>query len=143
MAPRQTKTVLSSAQRAVLSRGAKIFNKGQFFKAHEEWETGWRVLPVPERFQVQGAILVCGVFVLLEKGRVNPAERLARLAVERFAEAATASQIHKIQCVLVLPEVENRLLKLIARIRLGERDPIRLGLESKGLRSKIAVKVLR
>lgn len=137
MAPGQTKTALNPKQLAVLARGAKVFNEGKYFEAHEDWEIGWRDLPLPDRPRVQAAILVCGVFVLLSKARLAPAERLARLAIERFAEAATASTIHQTECALVLPDAEERLLKFLARIQLGETDPLRLLSESSGLKAEV------
>jgi hypothetical protein len=137
MSARQTKTVLDSTQLANLRRGADHFNQGRFFEAHEDWEVRWRKLPLPDRPQVQAAILVCGVFVLLRKGRVAPAVRLARLAIERFAEAQTAAQIHELPLALSLPESENRLLHLLARMTLGETDAVLLGSEAKGLQAVV------
>ncbi len=133
MSARQTKT----EQLANLRRGADHFNQGRFFEAHEYWEVGWRKLPLPDRPQVQAAILVCGVFVLLRKGRVEPATRLAKLAIERFAEAQAAAQIHETPFALSLPESENRLLRLLARITLGESDSALLISEAKGLEAVV------
>lgn len=141
MSGRQTKTasptVLRREQLETLARGAGHFNAGRFFEAHEDWEIRWRKLPLPDGPQVQAAILVCGAFVLLGKGRVEPAARLARLAVERFAEAATAVRIHGIPPALALPEAEDRMLRLVARIRVGEADPGRLLSEAKGLNAVV------
>ncbi len=147
MSARQTKTALDALdaqlasldahQFAALDRGAKHFNRGKFFAAHEDWELRWRKLPLPDRPQVQAGILVCGVFVLLEKGRLAPAGRLARLAIERFAEAATAAQMFGRAPALVLPEAEDRLMRVLARMTLGEFDPGLLISESKGLRAVV------
>lgn len=133
----QTKTVLNAEQLAVLVRGGEHFNRKRYFEAHEDWEIRWRRLPLPDRPQVQAAILVCGVFVLLEKGRLEPAGRLARLAVERFAEAATAARIHTVPPALSLPESEDRMLRILARISLGESNPSLLLSESEGLRAVV------
>jgi hypothetical protein len=141
MSGRQTKTVpsshLDSDQLAALRRGAAHFNHGRFFEAHEDWEIRWRKLPLPDRHQVQAAILVCGSFVLLRKGRVSPAGRLARLAVARFVESATATQIHRLSPALAVPEAEDRMLRLLARIALGESDPALLLSEAKGLQAVV------
>jgi predicted metal-dependent hydrolase len=120
-----------------LRRGAEHFNRGRFFEAHEDWEIRWRKLPLPDRPQVQAAILVCGVFVLLGKNRIAPAERLAKLAIERFAEAATAAKIGGERPVLALPDAEDRLLRILARIRLGESGASGLLSEAEGLRAMI------
>ena len=135
MSPRQT--ALTGEQLEILGRGAEHFNQGRFFEAHEEWEIRWRRLPLPDRPQVQAGILVCGVSVLLGKGRTSPAARLARLGVERFAEAVAASRIHGVPCALALPEAENRLLRVLARISLGESDSALLVSELKGLQAVV------
>lgn len=92
---------------------------------------------MPDRAQVQAGILVCGVFVLLRKGRIAPAERLARRAIERFAEADTVARIHRRRLALALPHAEDRLLRVLARIRLGELDANALLSEAKGLRAVV------
>ncbi|MBS1962477.1 MAG: DUF309 domain-containing protein [Bdellovibrionales bacterium] len=144
MSPRQTKTAsfdrpaLAPEQIENLRRGAEHFNAGRFFEAHEDWEIRWRHLPPVERPQVQAAILVCGVFVLLEKRRLDPAMRLAKLAVERFAEAAAQSALHDSKATLRLPDAEDRMLRVLARIRLGESDADRLRSEAIGLRANLA-----
>jgi len=120
-----------------LRSGAIHFNSGRFFEAHEDWEVRWRELPPSDRAQVQAAILVCGVFVLLKKARIEPAGRLARLAIERFAEAVTASKVELVSPVLRLPDAEDRMLRVLARIRLGERDSVLLLSEAKGLKAVI------
>ena len=146
MAPRQTKTpdrspaaALSPGQIDRLRSGADRFNRGDYFEAHEEWEVRWRSLPVPHRPQVQAAILVCGVFVLLGKGRTEAAGRLARLAIERFAEAATAVRVHGEPVALSLPGAEDRLLRILARIRLGESGLEGLLSESEGLSAEVEI----
>lgn len=133
----QTKTALNPRQLAVLARGVEHFNRERFFEAHEEWEIGWRKLPRPDRNQVQAAILVCGVFVLLRKGRIDPAGRLARLATVRFAEAVADAEIHALDPALSLPDSENRMLRILARMRLGESNPSLLLSEADGLRAVV------
>jgi hypothetical protein len=148
MSPRQTKNpgkaaranpgkALEPEQLSNLVRGAEHFNRGRFFEAHEDWEVRWRALPAPDRAQVQAGILVCGVFVLLAKGRIGPAERLANLAIERFAEARTAVRLHRGRLALSLPRAEERLLRVLARIRLGEADASEILSEAKGLRAVV------
>jgi hypothetical protein len=77
------------------------------------------------------------VFVLLSKGRIDAAERLARRAIVRFADAEAASKLHSLAPALSVPESEDRLLRVLARIKLGEMDPARLLAESKGLKAKV------
>lgn len=133
----QTKTALTAEQFKHLQSGADLFNRGLFFEAHEDWEKGWRKLPLPDRPQVQAAILFCGVFVLIEKERFEPAARLAKLGIDRFAEAAAATTLYGSPPVLVIPGGEERLLEVLARLKLGETDSILLGSMKAGLRAVV------
>lgn len=125
--------MVDGKQRKALEAGAEHFNQGLFFEAHEDWEKGWNKLPMPDRPQVQAAIMACGFFVLVEKSRFEPALRLAKLAIDRFAEAATQSELSGERPSLELPRLEDRLLRMVARIRVGEVNPELLLAETKGL----------
>ena len=57
-----------------------------------------------------------------------------RLAIERFAEAATAEKMLGTSPVLHLPDAENRMLRVLARIQLGESDSALLLWEANELR---------
>jgi predicted metal-dependent hydrolase len=93
-----------------LRRGAREFNRGHYWHAHEGWERAWRRMDVPERHYVQGLIQACAVFHLLKLGRWSPARRLGRRAIERLAEARRGA--------VPRPEVPG-LLKLLKRILAG------------------------
>jgi hypothetical protein len=121
--------------------GAALFNQGLFFEAHEAWEKGWMRLPDPDRAQTQAAILVCGVFVLVNKGRLPPAIRLIRRALERFSEAHAQSKLLGLQPALEIPGVEDRLLKLLAALQLGETDAKVLAEYLRGLRASVRTRV--
>lgn len=133
----QTKTALTAEQLKNFQAGADLFNRGAFFEAHEDWEKGWRKLPLPDRPLVQAAILLCGVFVLIEKKRLEPAARLAKLGIERFAEAAAATKIFGYPPVLLVPGGEERLIDVFARLKLGETDTVLLGSIKTGLRAVV------
>ncbi len=75
--------------------------------------------------------------MLIEKDRHEPALRLAQLAINRFAEAATQAKLTGIQPVLELPDLEERLLRIVARIRLGEKDAPLLLSETRGLHARV------
>lgn len=128
---------LDERQIQALCAGAECFNQGLYFDAHEEWEFEWRKLPLPDQPQVQAAIIVCGFFLLIGKQRFQPALRLAQLAMDRFAEVATQAKLTGLRPALSLPETEDRLLKMVARIRLGETDPVLLLSEAKGLKAVV------
>lgn len=117
--------------------GAALFNEGRFFEAHEAWEKDWRKIPEPDRQQTQAMILVCGVFVLIEKGRLDPAKRLALLALERFAEASAQSKLLGLRTMLEAPEVEERLTRILAAFGVGESDPGHYSQYIVGLRVRV------
>jgi predicted metal-dependent hydrolase len=123
--------------RSTYEEGAALFNEGRFFEAHEVWEHEWRMIPDPDRAQTQAAILVCGVFILIEKGRLAPASRLTERALERLAEAAAQSELLGLQPLLELPAIEDRLLRLLAALRVGETDAKVLAEYSRGLRAVV------
>lgn len=128
---------LDEKQIQALRAGSECFNQGLYFQAHEAWERQWRKLPAPDQPQVQAAILTCGFFILIGKQRFEPALRLAQLAMDRFAEASAQAKLLRLQPVLRLPKVESRLIRMVARIRLGERDGALLLSDVKGLKASV------
>lgn len=107
-----------SPEQTHLEAGIACFNAGEYFAAHEHWEVDWQRLPAPDKAQMQAAILVCGVFVLLQKGRLEPAVRLAKLAIERFAEAVAESRLLGVEPFLDLPDAEDQMLQFLARVQV-------------------------
>ncbi len=63
-----------------VSLGCRLFNDGQYFEAHEAWEQVWKTYLKEGQTsfakEMQAAILLCGVLVLLEKGRARGAAAL-------------------------------------------------------------------
>jgi predicted metal-dependent hydrolase len=131
---------ISGPQLEAFREGARLFNSGRFFEAHEAWEKDWRRIPDPDRAQTQAAILVCGVFVLVGKGRFDAARRLAELALERFAEAAAQSRLLGTRPALELAEAEDRLLRVLASLRTGLGDASALARHSEGIRVNVLAK---
>jgi hypothetical protein len=72
-------------RRANWEEGARSFNEGRYWDAHEAWERGWTRLPPDDRAYVQALIQVAAVLLHLERGRPDPARRLARAALDKFA----------------------------------------------------------
>jgi predicted metal-dependent hydrolase len=90
-----------------LAGGARLFDDGRFFEAHETWEQHWRVENDPERrLLLQGLIqIAAALHKLLRLGAPNSAARLfdrglakldacpallAELGLGTFCEAARA-----------------------------------------------------
>ena len=45
-----------------LAAGLRLYEAGEFFRAHEDWETVWLVSPEPEKTFLQGLIQVTAAF---------------------------------------------------------------------------------
>jgi hypothetical protein len=60
------------------AEGARLFDAGEYFEAHEAWERRWKVATdATERRFLQGLIQVAAAFhKLLVKGSIDPAQRL-------------------------------------------------------------------
>jgi predicted metal-dependent hydrolase len=69
---------LDNSRNDAFARGARLFNSGAFFEAHEAWEAAWRIEtdPTQRRF-LQGLIQVAaGFHKLLAIGSLDSASRL-------------------------------------------------------------------
>ena len=51
----------------LLRRGAELFNRQQFFEAHEVWEDAWRVERGEPAYFLQGLIQIAAGFVKLQR----------------------------------------------------------------------------
>lgn len=75
---------------AEYKRGLELSRRGEFFAAHEAFETAWRAAPDPERDFFQG--LVHAVVFAYQSGRGRPvgAERQRLKALRRLGPYAPA-----------------------------------------------------
>lgn len=62
----------------------ELFNKQEFFKAHEVLEDLWRETWGADRDFYQGLIQIAATFVHAQKGRWESSEKLLQRSVERF-----------------------------------------------------------
>ena len=70
-----------------LMLGADLFNCGEFYAAHEDWESLWMRLPEGgEKLVIQGLIQLCGVHIHRLKGRAEPMQVLFDKARLNLAE---------------------------------------------------------
>jgi uncharacterized protein len=107
-----TETELRKAWEA-WEEGARAFNEGRHWDAHEAWERGWRELPEAVRAEVQALILAAGALVHLAAGRGGPGQALVARALERLADRDAASGGGAV--ALSAPEVEAWLRDAHAR----------------------------
>lgn len=56
--------------------GIELFNRQEFFAAHEVWEDVWRAAPIPERKFLQGLIQIAVAFHHYSTGNLVGAQSL-------------------------------------------------------------------
>lgn len=61
---------------AALARGAELFDRGDWWHAHEAWEDGWRALTGPHRHYLKGLIQLAAANHHLARGNRRAAQRL-------------------------------------------------------------------
>ena len=72
--------------RGPLAEGLYLYNTGEYFEAHEEWETEWLAAPEPERPFLQALIQVTAAFEHLKRNNTQlGATRLLTAALGRLA----------------------------------------------------------
>ncbi len=62
---------------AGLRHGIALFNREEFFEAHEVLEDVWRAAPVPEKKFLQGLIQIAVAFVHYQRGNLVGAKSLS------------------------------------------------------------------
>jgi hypothetical protein len=67
-----------------LAAGLSCYRKGDFFDAHEHWESIWMHLEQPEKSFLQGLIQLTVAFHHYESGNAAGALSLLRRALRRF-----------------------------------------------------------
>ena len=121
-----------------LAAGAEKFNARAYQTAHEDWEIVWRSAVDPEKTHLKAMIQVCGMFHLIGVGRFDPALRLAERAIELFAEAEAHFQLHARQPRLVIPGVEDVVLRIAASLKCGMVDATWFLELGRGLKASVA-----
>lgn len=67
-----------------LATGLECYRNGQFFEAHEHWESMWLMLEEPEKSFLQALIQTTAAFHHYEAGNVSGAASLSRRALRRL-----------------------------------------------------------
>jgi predicted metal-dependent hydrolase len=100
-----------------LAEGLQLYDAGEFFTAHEAWESVWLKLPEPEKTFLQGLIQVTAAFHHLQRN--NPLGTLLLLqAALRRLERYPAG-FGNISVTLLCQDIRERLRTLEA----GEPAP--------------------
>jgi uncharacterized protein len=67
-----------------LAEGLRLYNAGEFFTAHEAWETVWLGLPEPGKTFLQGLIQVTAAFHHLQRDNPLGTTLLLQAALRRL-----------------------------------------------------------
>jgi predicted metal-dependent hydrolase len=67
-----------------LPEGLRHYNAGEFFAAHEAWESVWLTAPQPEKLFLQALIQVTVAFHHLQRSNPLGATRLLTAALRKF-----------------------------------------------------------
>ena len=68
----------------VLAEGLRLYDAGEFFAAHEAWESVWLLAQEPEKTFLQGLIQVTAAFHHLHRDNRLGTARLLRAALGRL-----------------------------------------------------------
>lgn len=109
-----------------LKKGVELFNRQEFYEAHEAWEAGWLDELSDDRVLLQGLIQVAAGFYKLQVGQPVGTVKLLDNGLQklrRFGEGA-----HGVDLTPLLPEVEAWLEEARRMVTSGraEYDPKRL-----------------
>ena len=67
-----------------LAEGLRLYEAGEFFTAHEAWESVWLRSPEPEKTFLQGLIQVTAAFHHLQRNNPLGARLLLQAALRRL-----------------------------------------------------------
>jgi len=99
-----------------LAEGLRLYDAGEFFTAHEAWESVWLKVPEPEKTFLQGLIQVTAAFHHLQRNNRLGSVLLLQAALRKLDRYPPA--FGGIAVALVCHDVRDCLQKLEA----GETD---------------------
>ncbi len=79
--------MIDAARSAWLKHGAECFDRGEFWEAHEHWETIWRAYPGHDRDYLKGLIQLAAVNYHLVRGNRRAARRLLDSGVRHLQDS--------------------------------------------------------
>lgn len=98
-----------------LAEGLHLYNSGEYFTAHEAWETVWLAAPEPERTFLQALIQVTAAFEHLKRNDNQlGATRLLTAALRRLQPYPP--QFGNLDVDLLRADILDRLASLAAHI---------------------------
>jgi hypothetical protein len=95
-----------------LAKGLRLYEAGEFFTAHEEWETVWLLSPDPEKTFLQGLIQLTAAFHHLQRDNRLGTILLLQAALRRLD--IYPDSFGGISVALLCSEIRERLRSLEA-----------------------------
>ena len=110
-----------------LARGLACYRNGEFFEAHEHWESAWLNLQEPEKSFLQALIQMTAAFHHLDSGNTVGACSLLRRTLRRLEACPTCfggifvtPTIHEIRAWLLAMETDGARPSAFPEISLLE-----------------------
>jgi predicted metal-dependent hydrolase len=82
--------MLENERRRLMEEGARAFNSGEFFVAHELWEAVWNAIDEPSRTWVQGMIQLAAGLYKLQQDRPELCRALLQKGIAKLHDAPVA-----------------------------------------------------
>jgi predicted metal-dependent hydrolase len=95
-----------------LAEGLRLYETGEFFTAHEAWESVWLGLPEPEKTFLQGLIQVTAAFHHLQQNNPLGTTLLLQAALRRLDRYPES--FGGISVALLCHDIRERLQRLEA-----------------------------
>ena len=93
-----------------LAQGLRLYEAGDFFRAHEEWESVWLLSQEPEKTFLQGLIQVTAAFHHLRRNNSLGAIRLLEAALRRLEPYP--EDFGGLSLALLREDIRDRLIAL-------------------------------
>jgi uncharacterized protein len=103
--------------KGALAEGLRLYDAGEFFTAHEAWESVWLGSPEPEKTFLQGLIQVTAAFHHLQRNNALGTVLLLQAALRRLDRYPAS--FGGISVALLCHDIRERLRSLEA----GEPEP--------------------
>ena len=107
-----------------LAEGLRLYNAGEFFAAHEAWETIWLGAQEPDKTFLQGLIQVTAAFYHLQRDNPLGTVLLLQAALRRLERYPPC--YGGISVTLLCSDIRERLMVLEVGNQAGQLVPVRI-----------------
>jgi predicted metal-dependent hydrolase len=97
-----------------LELGVRLFNRGEFFLAHEAWEDWWRATPDPEKKRCQGIVQIAVAMHHVSTGNLVGARSVMERALSNLELAENTFR------GLDMVQLRDDIRLVIRQLRLSE-----------------------